>query len=159
MGEEKSELVASTIYQSHQHCQTSQMEHTPRTIICESELTLKYDGDKYDGVIVNEQSLPGTKADFAQALKQSMRVWKANSRRGVWLRIPVSKIDFTSVAIDFGFVMHHAERDYLMLTHWLSDDENMLPSNASHQVGVGCVVMNNEGIIVFMSPPNQKNWR
>lgn len=121
------------------------MEHTPCTIACESESTLKYDGDKYDGVIVKEQSLPETKDEFAQMLKQSLRAWKAKGRRGVWLRIPVSKIDFTSVAIEFGFVMHHAEKDYIMLTHWLSEDENMLPSNASHQVGVGCVVMNNEG--------------
>jgi hypothetical protein len=32
-----------------------------------------------------------------------------------------------------------------MLTNWLSDDENKLPPNASHQIGVGCVVFNDEG--------------
>lgn len=47
--------------------------------------------------------------------------------------------------MQLGFVMHHAEKEYLMLTHWLSKEENKLPVNASHQVGVGCVAFNKEG--------------
>ena len=107
--------------------------------------TLKYDSDRYDGVIVIEKSLPDSKEDFERSLKHSLRVWKADGRRGIWLKIPSPKIDFAQVALILGFVMHHAEKDYLMLTHWLSEDENKLPSNASHQVGVGCVVVNPEG--------------
>lgn len=123
-----------------------------RTIcIDERELTLKYDGDRYDGVIVKDQSLPESRDEFAKILKQSLRAWKSEGKRGIWLKIPSIKIDFASVAFDCGFVMHHAEKDYLMLTNWLSDDENKLPSNASHQVGVGCVVVNTEG--------DQKDWR
>ena len=121
------------------------MDGSSCTII---ESSLKFDGDKYDGVIVNEQSLPESREDFAVILKSSLRVWTAAGKRGVWLKIPISKIDFTSIAVDQGFVMHHAEKTYLMLTHWLSGDENKLPSNASHQVGVGCIVMNNEGTTV-----------
>lgn len=117
-----------------------------------NESTLKFVGDKYDGVIVSEQSLPETKEDFALILKCSLQIWKANGKRGVWLKIPISKIDFTPIAVDMGFVMHHAESTYLMLTHWLSGDENKLPSNASHQVGVGCIVMNNEGTLVEVRP-------
>jgi 8-oxo-dGTP pyrophosphatase MutT (NUDIX family) len=122
------------------------MEHTPCVVNKDLEATLKYDNDRYDGVIVKELSLPDTKEEFEQSLKRSMRLWKANGRRGVWLKIPSSKVQYAAVAIDFGFVMHHAEKDYLMLTHWLSEEENKLPSNASHQVGVGCVVVNKEGI-------------
>jgi Nudix hydrolase domain len=122
------------------------MEHTSCVVNKDLESTLKYDNDRYDGVIVKELSLPDTKEEFEQSLKRSMRLWKANGRRGVWLKIPSSKVQYAAVAIDFGFVMHHAEKDYLMLTHWLSEEENKLPSNASHQVGVGCVVVNKEGI-------------
>ena len=124
------------------------MDLTSCTVSCDSESTLKFHGDRYDGVIVNERSLPESKDDFAQILKRSLRAWKAADRRGVWLKIPVSKIDFASVAVDFGFVIHHAEKEYVMFTHWLSEDENKLPSNASHQIGVGCVVINTEGILV-----------
>ena len=123
------------------------MEPTSCIVDQEHKNTLKYESDRYDGVIVIEKSLPETKEDFERSLKHSLRVWKADGRRGVWLKIPSPKIDFAQVALKLGFVMHHAEKDYLMLTHWLSEDENKLPSNASHQVGVGCVVVNPEGAI------------
>jgi ADP-ribose pyrophosphatase YjhB (NUDIX family) len=69
-------------------------------------------------------------------------------------------MEFASVAIDFGFVMHHAEKEYLMLTHWLSEDENKLPPNASHQVGVGAVVVNEEGKILVVQEKSgpTKGW-
>lgn len=38
-------------------------------------------------------------------------------------------------AVEAGFVFHHAEPDYVMLTRWLPATENKLPHNASHQVG------------------------
>lgn len=44
-----------------------------------------------------------------------------------------------------GFRYHHAEQSYLMLTYWIPDDEPcLLPANASHQVGVGGFVINNQ---------------
>ena len=123
-----------------------QMEQPSCINDLEHKGTLKYESDRYDGVIVIEKSLPDSKEDFERSLKHSLRVWKADGRRGIWLKIPSPKIDFAQVALKLGFVMHHAEKDYLMLTHWLSEDENKLPSNASHQVGVGCVVVNPEGV-------------
>ena len=45
-----------------------------------------------------------------------------------------------------GFRYHHAERDYLMWTQWLPQQEpDTLPANASHQVGVGAFVLNGAG--------------
>lgn len=43
-----------------------------------------------------------------------------------------------------GFVYHHAERNYLMLTYWIPEGPCMLPANASHQVGVGGFVINDK---------------
>jgi hypothetical protein len=106
---------------------------------------LAHQEDRYDGVIVDAISLPDNRDDFSSHLFHSLQNWKASGKRGVWLKIPHEKLDFAKTAIDFGFVMHHAEKDYLMLTHWLSEDENKLPPNASHQIGVGCIVVNDEG--------------
>lgn len=39
---------------------------------------------------------------------------------------------------------------YVMLTLWLPDTENKLPPNASHQVGVGAVVMNQQREILVV---------
>jgi len=43
-----------------------------------------------------------------------------------------------------GFKYHHAEESYLMMTYWIPDEPNMLPANASHQVGVGGFVINDQ---------------
>ena len=43
-----------------------------------------------------------------------------------------------------GFRYHHAEESYLMLTYWIPDEPCLLPANASHQVGVGGFVINDQ---------------
>ena len=107
--------------------------------------TLEHTVDHYGGVTVLSESLPETRQEFLLKIRKSLECWKESGRRGVWLKIPSSKIDFASAALELGFVMHHAEKDYLMLTNWLTEEENKLPSNASHQVGIGCVAFNEDG--------------
>jgi len=48
-----------------------------------------------------------------------------------------------------GFRYHHAEPDYLMLVRWIPDTPDTLPANASHRVGVGAFVINNNKEVVF----------
>ena len=75
--------------------------------------------------------------------------------RGVWLNIGIDKSEFISIAAKAGsnillrfigadylilhtdFVFHHAKPDYVLMTHWLSDEPNHLPHYASHYIGVG----------------------
>ena len=116
--------------------------------------TLIHDTDTYDGVIIKEQSLPDSKEEFMNHLQYSLHSWKNDNKKGVWLKIPTNKLEFASIAVAAGFVMHHAEKDYLMLTKWLSSDQNKLPANASHQVGVGCVVVNNDGKLLCVQEKN-----
>lgn len=42
------------------------------------------------------------------------------------------------------FTYHHAESAYVMLVRWLSNEPSTLPANASHHVGVGAFVLNDE---------------
>jgi ADP-ribose pyrophosphatase YjhB (NUDIX family) len=74
--------------------------------------------------------------------------WKLNKRRGVWLKVPIEKSVLVAPAVAAGFVFHHAEKDYVMMNHWLSEEENRMPANATHQVGVGCVVINNGKLLM-----------
>lgn len=48
-----------------------------------------------------------------------------------------------------GFRFHHAEPDYLMLVNWIPNTPDTLPANASHRVGVGAFVINNNKEVVF----------
>ena len=105
------------------------------------ESILKYNKDKYKGVIIDSTALPVDVAEFIYKLKYSLDHWKNIGRRGVWLKIPLQKSHFIAPAVEIGFVFHHAEKEYLMLNYWLSTEENRMPPNASHQVGVGSVVL------------------
>lgn len=49
-----------------------------------------------------------------------------------------------------GFQYHHAEPGYVMLTYWIPEGPCMLPSNASHLVGVGGFVINDNNEVWFL---------
>ncbi|XVF52558.1 hypothetical protein PTKIN_Ptkin05aG0028200 [Pterospermum kingtungense] len=106
--------------------------------------------DEYGGVIVNSERLPANPNVFASMLRFSVSHWKAKEKKGIWLKLPVDKSDLVPVAVKDGFEYHHAEKGYIMLTYWLPEGPSMLPANASHQVGVGGFVINenNEVLVV-----------
>ena len=51
--------------------------------------------------------------------------------------------------VQAGFGYHHAEPTYLMLTKWLPEGLCTLPSNASHQVGIGAFVLNDKNEVLM----------
>lgn len=45
-----------------------------------------------------------------------------------------------------GFWYHHAEATYLMLVYWIPHEiPHTFPANASHRVGIGAFVLNEQG--------------
>eukprot|EP00928_Gymnodinium_smaydae_P028556 TRINITY_DN21743_c0_g1_i1.p1 TRINITY_DN21743_c0_g1~~TRINITY_DN21743_c0_g1_i1.p1 ORF type:complete len:342 (-),score=34.23 TRINITY_DN21743_c0_g1_i1:67-1092(-) len=107
--------------------------------------------DPFGGIAVNVADLPNEAASFVERLDQSLSAWRSRRVRGVWLKIPIEKSHLISHAVERGFVFHHAEKQYCMLTLWLPRDEpNPLPANASTQVGVGALVVNDEGQVLLV---------
>jgi len=98
-------------------------------------------GDAYGGVVVAVRDV-GSVAEFASRLDASLEGWRARGARGVWLEIPLSESRYAAAAADRGFAFHSAEPRVLRMTRWLpADTPSPLPPNASHQVGVGCLVV------------------
>ncbi|KAF9603204.1 hypothetical protein IFM89_034537 [Coptis chinensis] len=106
--------------------------------------------DNYEGVIVDPDRLPINSSAFASMLQSSLSHWRSKGKKGVWLKLPTERSDLVPIAVKQGFHYHHAEREYVMLTIWISEGPSMLPANASHQVGVGGFVINdnNEVLVV-----------
>lgn len=120
--------------------------------------------DEYGGVVVDPESLPVNPIEFGSMLHSSLSDWKAKGKKGVWLKVPAERSDLVPVAIKEGLQYHHAEPSYVMLTYWLPEGPSMLPSNASHQVGVGGFVINenNEVLVVqekYCSPEAAGLWK
>ncbi len=100
-------------------------------------------GDIFSGVTVDRKLLAKTPALFERQLEQSLVAWRQAKRRGIWLSIPHDQTELIPVAQKLGFVLHHAVPDYVMLTHWLDEnDPNQLPSYAMSTIGVGGLVVN-----------------
>ncbi|CAM9529600.1 unnamed protein product [Discosporangium mesarthrocarpum] len=89
-----------------------------RTVMGTSGLAaamLSYESDSYNGVIIDETSFPPDTEAFSRALQASVEAWKAEKRRGVWLKIPVERAELITVALGEDFELHHAEKAYVML--------------------------------------------
>jgi len=126
-----------------------------RTVRCEDHFEAPLVGrrDAYGGVIVDETTtqFPSLPAHFATSLDLSLLAWKAGNVRGVWLDVPIEKSQLISVATDRGFIFHHADKDHCMLTRWLpSHEASTIPPNASTQVGVGALVVNDDNQVLFV---------
>ncbi|KAJ7003453.1 hypothetical protein NC653_008619 [Populus alba x Populus x berolinensis] len=120
--------------------------------------------DEYGGVVVDPDRLPVNPDAFAPMLQFSLSHWKMKGKKGIWLKLPLERSELVPVAVKEGFEYHHAERGYVMLTYWIPGGPCMLPSNATHQVGVGGFVINdkNEVLVVqekFYAPSFADVWK
>ncbi|CAF4377266.1 unnamed protein product [Rotaria sp. Silwood2] len=108
-------------------------------------------GDIFSGVTIDKKLLAKTSTQFERQLEQSLEAWRQEKRRGIWLSIPHDRTELISIAQKFGFVLHHAKPDYVMLTHWLDkNDPNQLPSYAMSTIGVGGLVVNKKREVLLI---------
>ncbi|XP_020250253.1 nudix hydrolase 8-like [Asparagus officinalis] len=114
---------------------------TEASLFRTSELLDAYE-DVYDGVIVDPESLPSGANAFSSILQASISHWKLKGKKGIWMKILEEQADLVPIALKEGFSYHHAEPGYVMLTYWIPDEPCMLPLTATHQVGVGAFVVN-----------------
>ncbi|WOL08197.1 nudix hydrolase 8-like [Canna indica] len=98
--------------------------------------------DDYDGVIINPQCLPTSANAFSAILQSSLHYWNIKGKKGIWLKILEEQAELVPVALKEGFRYHHADPGYVMLTYWIPDEPCMLPCTATHQIGVGSFVIN-----------------
>mmetsp|Transcript_16295 Transcript_16295/g.36133 ORF Transcript_16295/g.36133 Transcript_16295/m.36133 type:complete len:323 (+) Transcript_16295:48-1016(+) len=102
--------------------------------------------DLYNGVVVDQKTLPQTLAEFKDSLEASLDHWQKEGRNGVWMHIPMEHVEYVPVATkQYGFDFHHAEPGYVMLVKWIGKGHSTIPGNASHTVGVGAFVLNDKG--------------
>eukprot|EP01025_Chloroclados_australasicus_P048243 TRINITY_DN5459_c0_g1_i1.p1 TRINITY_DN5459_c0_g1~~TRINITY_DN5459_c0_g1_i1.p1 ORF type:complete len:381 (-),score=34.15 TRINITY_DN5459_c0_g1_i1:605-1747(-) len=107
--------------------------------------------DRYGGMIIDSEMLPTNPAEFKIRLQSSIEHWKLHKVRGIWLKVPINLSELIPIAVKQGFEFHHAEKEYVMMTLWLPEDEpDRLPLSSTHQVGIGAFVLNenNEVLVV-----------
>ena len=121
-----------------------------------STALLQVDIDSYNGVTVKEDLTSLSQDDFKTRLAHSVAQWKTDSRKGVWLRVPISASNLIPIAVEQDFWFHHAGADYLVLCTWLQggQSESRLPSRPSHYNGVSGFVLNSKQELLVIQEKN-----
>ncbi|CAL9222431.1 unnamed protein product [Arabidopsis halleri] len=102
--------------------------------------------DRFGGIVVNLMEVESmTVEDFDAKLDNSLKAWKDQGKKGIWIKLPRELSSLVDTAIKKGFTYHHAENEYVMLTSWLPEPPCTLPCNASHRIGIGAFVLNKNG--------------
>eukprot|EP00978_Attheya_sp_CCMP212_P028151 scaffold96505_cov30-Attheya_sp.AAC.1 len=92
---------------------------------------------------------------FESALKDALIIWKAEERKGIWIRVPTNLSHVIPVSTHHKLISNENggsfsfdgplrflnEHGQLVLTKWLpTDGESRLPNGPTHQVGIGGLI-------------------
>lgn len=83
-------------------------------------------------------------------------------KSSLWVEVPMCRASLIECMSEFGLKFHHAEGDSAVLNVWLREStESKIPSFATHNVGVGGVVVNsrNEILCVRELRRNYLKWK
>lgn len=103
---------------------------------------LRSKDDRYGGVEVDVTEAAGAMApaEFDLVLREACAEWAAQGKKGVWLKVPLASGSAVGAAAANGFIFHHAQPAYAMMTRWLPPVPSTLPNYSFTQIGVGGVV-------------------
>ncbi len=102
---------------------------------------LESTANPFGGVIPEPEALPQEPEEFRRQLELSLRTWKVQGYKVVWLELRIALAALVPAAVEMGFFFHHTGDGYLMLTRRMVDGA-FIPPYASHYIGAGGVVIN-----------------
>lgn len=116
----------------------------------------KHDETTDDDTVYNNKSI------FIQAIQDAITFAKANKKSSIWIQVPMSRSSCMELLQPLGFQFHHAQGYTTHLYLWLHETiPCKIPDFATHQVGVGAVVINrkNEILCVRELRTNYRPWK
>lgn len=112
--------------------------------------------NRYGGTYVSPESLPQTSAQFSAELTESIKYWSKHGIKVVWLKLPSNRAELYSIAYRAGFVNHHCDTDWLMMTLRLQKNA-LVPPFANHTIGVGGLVINEKNELLTIREKDHVN--
>ena len=104
---------------------------------------LESKANPFGGMVTVPLALPEDPTVFSERLTHSLKEWRNDGIKAVWLEVPITRSALIPVAVNQGFTFHHSGEDYLMLTCALVEGAYM-PPYATHYIGIGGVVLTTE---------------
>jgi 8-oxo-dGTP diphosphatase len=112
-------------------------------------MTLSHTTDPFGGILIDPAALPTDATEFSAQLTASVQSWRDAGFRLAWLKLPIALASHVPIAVAQDFVFHHAQASYVMLTLQLREGA-FVPSDASHFIGAGAVVVNDQREILVI---------
>lgn len=121
--------------------------------------------DRYKGVVIEDMGLlADTEAEFESQLAMSLDKWKSEGARSIQIFFRPPKCHLMNTASSHGFYFHHAHQkaNYVLMCLWLdASTPDRLPAYADHFVGVGGIMLNNQGEVLMIQERRsvKKLWK
>ncbi len=110
--------------------------------------------DNYGSVWPSAAMWPDSAALFGEQLAQAIDDWTAVGHQRVWLRLTADQAELIPIALQHGFTFHRVQTGDLFLLRPLQADALPPPHQASHHVGTGGLVLNDEGEMLVIAERN-----
>lgn len=94
------------------------------------------------------ESDPFDKSTFKKKLENTIASCRELDVSSVWVQVPMSRGALLEDMMESGLQFHHAEGDTANLFLWLGNGESKVPTFATHQIGVGAMVLNSRDEIL-----------
>ncbi|TKG97230.1 NUDIX domain-containing protein [Puteibacter caeruleilacunae] len=101
--------------------------------------------NRYDGIIVDNTTLPKSKHEFKDDIIRLLE--SISDKQLLWVKIPIDKSEFIPVLTDLDFEFHHCDERNLMLVRKLNAN-SFIPTSKNYILGVGAVVFNEGKLLV-----------
>ncbi|MCH9739523.1 MAG: NUDIX domain-containing protein [Epsilonproteobacteria bacterium] len=102
---------------------------------------LKAKEDKYNGLIIDTESIHTIVSDFEQALSILLQEAQSNQKNLIWLDLTTKQGEHIAIATNLGFIFHNCEEHRITLIYQVKKDA-YIPVPPTHTIGVGAVVIN-----------------
>ena len=114
-------------------------------------------------ITINEAVLdddPYAISTFHSKLQATLETAQQLHKSAIWITVHISRAQLIAEASKLGFEYHHADGSTATLCKWIiGDQESRIPTYATHQVGVGAVVINSAKDEILCVKEKRNNYR
>ena len=140
------------------------VEALPSSTTCTDDLLLAYeDGSHRSAKIIISENESSSIDSFKHRLESTIMGCKELNKSSLWVSVPMSKARYIEAMSDIdGLDFHHASGKTAHVAMWLKEDiECKIPEFATHQVGVGAIVVNSKDEILCVRElrNNYRPWK
>jgi 8-oxo-dGTP diphosphatase len=107
-------------------------------------MEIKY--EIYDGVIIDNTTLPFKKEDFKNEIVRLIE--SSKTKKLIWISIPIEKSNFIPILTNLDFEFHHCDEKNLILIKKIALN-SVVPTTKNFIVGVGAIVISEGQLLVI----------